>query len=118
MGLSTSKNRTTIQSYYKIAIWQPWGLPGYTNSTPIHMIIAGQDIISKTADQQEVFDAFHCPKASRFATEKRHLDVLGGDGAEKLMAEQASFLEEIFRWRMIALRMELHLTADHYRNCR
>jgi hypothetical protein len=82
------------------------------------MFIAGQDIISKTADQQEVFDAFHGPKTSSFATEKRHLDVLGGNSAEKLMAEQVSFLEEIFRRRMTALRMQLHLTADYYGICR
>lgn len=95
-GAVNFENRTTIQSYYRIAMWQPWGLLDYINPTPVHMIIPGQDIISKTADQQEVFDAFQGPKTLSFAPEKRHLDVLSGDGAEKLMAEQVNFMRRSF----------------------
>lgn len=93
-GASSFVNRTTIQSYYKIALWQPWGLMEYINPTPVMMVIPGQDIISKTEHQREVFDSFKGPKRLSFAPEKRHLNILSGEGSEALMEEQIGFLRD------------------------
>ncbi|KAL9122681.1 MAG: hypothetical protein Q9187_000767 [Circinaria calcarea] len=88
-GATNFENRTTIQSYYKIAMWQPWGLMDYVNPTPVMMLIPQNDRISSPEDQKNVFDGFKGPKHVCLVPNKGHLDVLSGDRFYELMREQS-----------------------------
>lgn len=93
-GASTFENRTTIQSYYKIAMWQPWGLLQCIDPTPVMMIVPEMDKISNPDDQKGVFDEFEGPKRLVTASEKGHLDVLSGNGSSELMSKQLKFIDD------------------------
>ncbi len=93
-GAPSFENRTTIQSYYKIAMWQPWGLLQYINPTPIMMIVPEMDKISNPDDQKQVFNDFKGPKRLVTASEKGHLDVLSGAGSCELMSKQLEFIDD------------------------
>lgn len=93
-GAPSFENRTTIQSYYKIAMWQPWGLLQYINPTPVMMIVPDDDKISNPDDQKRIFNSFEGPKRLVTASEKGHLDVLSGKGSYELMSKQLSFIRE------------------------
>lgn len=93
-GARNFENRTTIQSYYKIAMWQPWGLLEYINPTPVMMIVPEMDKISSPDEQKAVFDEFEGPKRLVTASEKGHLNVLSGKDSEGLMSEQLRFIDD------------------------
>ena len=94
-GAPSFENRTTIQSYYKIAMWQPWSLLHYINPTPVMMIIPEKDKISNPDDQKAVFNEFEGPKRVVTAREKGHLDILSGNGSYELMSKQVNFINDI-----------------------
>ena len=89
-------NQTTIQSYYKIAMWQPWSLFEYISPTPVMMLIPEKDVISKPEDQKAVFDKLQGPKRLCLAPERGHLDILSGPGARDLMKQQVDFMNDVF----------------------
>ncbi|ERF75983.1 hypothetical protein EPUS_01349 [Endocarpon pusillum Z07020] len=95
-GAPNFENRTTIQSYYKIAMWQPWGLMQCINPTPVMMLIPENDAISNPDDQRRVFDNFEGPKRLCKAPEKGHLDILSGDRSHELMGQQVEFMNDVF----------------------
>jgi len=98
-GALNFENQTTIQSYYKIAMWQPWGLLSHINPTPVMMLIPENDIISDPADQKKSFDQLEGPKRLCIAHGKGHLDVLSGDQASELMRQQVDFINEHLKRR-------------------
>ncbi|MCJ1384550.1 hypothetical protein MMC17_007667 [Xylographa soralifera] len=95
-GAESFENRTTIQSYYKIAMWQPWGLMQYVRPTPVMMLIPENDLISNPDDQRQVFDDFQGPKRLCMAPEKGHLDILSGIGSHELMRQQVKFMDDVY----------------------
>lgn len=98
-GAPSFENRTTIQSYYKIAMWQPWGLLPYINPTPVMMIVPEMDKISIPDDQRGVYDKFEGPKRLITAGGKGHLDILSGEGSAELMSKQVEFIDDFVRSR-------------------
>jgi len=86
------ENRTTIQSYYKMVVWQPAGLFKYVAPTPAMFIVPELDKISPPEDQIKCFESLDTKKKLHIAPGKGHLNVLSGDDFPDLMKMQADFL--------------------------
>lgn len=100
-GAPNFENRTTLQSYYKMALWQPRPLFKLVAPTPVMVLIPEEDIISPTDDQHWMFNNFQGPKRLHTAPGKGHLDVLSGEGAERLMRYQIDFVNDVLSGKVI-----------------
>ncbi|KAF2119265.1 Alpha/Beta hydrolase protein [Lophiotrema nucula] len=97
-GAPNYENKTTLQSYYKLAVWQPHAIINVMNqkgmgSTKVCMVVPELDQISPPEKQFELFNTLPEGKESHVAPGKGHLDVLSGEGFEHLMGVQADFLK-------------------------
>ncbi|KAJ5997671.1 DltD domain-containing protein [Penicillium canescens] len=93
-GAPNHENHTTLQTYYKIVMWQPHGIMKYMDPTPVLMVVPELDMISPPEEQFALFDTFPEPKKVHIAPGKGHLDVLSGEDFPALSAMQAAFLRE------------------------
>jgi fermentation-respiration switch protein FrsA (DUF1100 family) len=101
----TFENRTTIQTYYKMVMWQPSGLMRYVSPTPVMMVVPEMDQVSPPEDQLALFETFSGPKKAHVALGKGHLNVLSGDDFPFLMKLQVG-------WVLGALRGTLDSTVE------
>jgi fermentation-respiration switch protein FrsA (DUF1100 family) len=87
-------NRTTIQSYYKMLMWQPFSLWTPLNPTPVLFVVPENDQRSRAAVQLRRFEALEGPR--RFHTERGrgHKDILEGEHFPALMQLQSSFVDD------------------------
>jgi fermentation-respiration switch protein FrsA (DUF1100 family) len=85
------ENRTTIQSYYKIVIWQPSGLMRYVSPTPVMFVVPELDKLSPPEDQVALFNTFAEPKKLHISLGKGHLNVLSGEDFPFVMKLQATW---------------------------
>lgn len=86
------ENRTTIQSYYKMVMWQPSGLMRYVTPTPVMFVVPELDKVSPPEDQIALFETFSEPKRLHIALGKGHLNVLSGEDFPFLMKLQVDWL--------------------------
>ncbi|KAF2259784.1 alpha/beta-hydrolase [Lojkania enalia] len=93
-GAPNYENRTTLQTYYKLVVWQPHGIIRHMAPTKVCMIVPELDRISPPKKQFELFETLPEGKQSYIAKGKGHLDVLSGEQFEELMGLQAKFLQE------------------------
>ncbi|KAK7966857.1 uncharacterized protein PG986_001134 [Apiospora aurea] len=91
-GAPNYQNQTTVQTYYKLLMWQPHGIMRYLESTPVLMVIPELDQMSPPEEQRALFDSFPEPKQVHVALGKGHLNVLSGDDFADLSALQAEVL--------------------------
>ena len=90
------KNLTTLQTYYKIAAWQPFGLVDMVGPTPTLLITAGDDRISTRENQgAKIFDVLGGRKHWHVEPGKGHMDILSGESFGKLMKIQVDFLKDL-----------------------
>jgi fermentation-respiration switch protein FrsA (DUF1100 family) len=85
------ENRTTIQSYYKVVMWQPSGLMRYVSPTPVMFVVPELDKVSPPEDQIALFKTFAEPKRLHISLGKGHLNVLSGEDFPSTMKLQASW---------------------------
>jgi fermentation-respiration switch protein FrsA (DUF1100 family) len=85
------ENRTTLQSYYKIVMWQPSGLMRYVSPTPVFFVVPELDKVSPPEDQVALFETFAEPKQLHMAMGKGHLNVLSGEDFPVIMKLQATW---------------------------
>ena len=82
----TYQNRTTIQTYYKIAAWNPIGLVPMVAPTPCFMLTPENDKISKPEEQTKLFDSIKSGrKQQHIEPGKGHMDIIAGESFSKLM---------------------------------
>ncbi|KAH8749225.1 Alpha/Beta hydrolase protein [Diaporthe sp. PMI_573] len=93
-GAPNHENRTTLQTYYKIIMWQPHGIMKYMAPTPVLMIVPELDMISPPEEHFALFDTFPDPKKVHVSKGKGHLNVLSGEDFPELAAMQADFIKE------------------------
>ena len=91
-GAPRHENRTTLQSYYKIIMWQPHGIMKYMAPTPVLMVVPECDMISPPEEQFALFETFPSPKCVHVAPGKGHLNVLSGEEFPALSQLQAEFV--------------------------
>jgi len=87
-------NQTTVQSYYYLAAWQPYGVMPLVSPTPVMMVTPENDDISKPEDQRKLFDIFDEPKEFELVLGKGHMDCQSGEGAEEVLQKQLDFLKK------------------------
>ncbi|KAL8804452.1 MAG: hypothetical protein Q9182_002557 [Xanthomendoza sp. 2 TL-2023] len=94
-GAPRHENRTTLQSYYNIIMWQPHGIMKYMNPTPVLMVVPEKDMISPPEEQFALMDTFPEGKKCHVAPGKGHLNVLSGDDFPMLGDMQAEFVKGV-----------------------
>ncbi|KAF0315015.1 DltD domain-containing protein [Colletotrichum asianum] len=98
-GAPNYENRTTLQSYYKILMWQPHSiLDKLLDEMPVLMIVPADDMISPADEQLRLFDTFISPwKKSHVVTGKGHLNVLSGPEFHALAAMQCDYVRAVLQ---------------------
>jgi len=91
-GNSTFESKITIQTYYKMVMWQPTGIMRYVSPTPVMMVVPELDKVSSPAEQVELFNSLSQPKKLHMALGKGHLNVLSGEDFPTLMKLQVDWL--------------------------
>ncbi|KAJ0420835.1 Alpha/Beta hydrolase protein [Aspergillus carlsbadensis] len=88
-------NRTTVQSYYHMLTWQPYGVMGLVSPTPVMVVTPGEDSLSLPEKQRELFGMFDEPKRFLLVPGKEHIQTLTGESTEEVLGEQLRFLREV-----------------------
>jgi hypothetical protein len=103
--LSHNPHASTLQSYYKMGLFQPLPLAMLAgiHPTPIMFVTPEHDVISKTQVQVDLFEPLRQPKKFHLALGKGHVNVLSGDDFEALAKVQIDFL-----WQAVEGRLHGH----------
>ena len=86
-------NSTTIQTYYRILMWQPFSLWRYLDPTLVMFIVPAHDKVSPPQDQLYHFETFSGPKKLHVEPARGHLDILEGDHVPNLMKLQIDYIK-------------------------
>ena len=100
-GAPNYENRTTLQTYYKILMWQPHGIMKHMDM-PVLMVVPELDMISPPEQQFALFETFPHPKKVHVAPGKGHLNVLSGEEFPQLAQMQAEFVRDTLAGRLPA----------------
>ncbi|EKG12980.1 hypothetical protein MPH_09898 [Macrophomina phaseolina MS6] len=99
------ENRTTLQSYYRLAMWQPHGLLPMIAPTPVLMVVPERDSVSPAAEQSALFDSLQGAKRKHVAAGKGHFNVLSGlaeaGGEADVQAVQERFVGDALAGRVV-----------------
>lgn len=90
----TFELQTTVQTYYKLFMWQPFTLWRHITPTPMLMVVPGKDKVSPTELQIQHFHSMPEPKTLHIEADRGHMDVLSGDSFPRLMDMQIEFLKD------------------------
>lgn len=87
------RNETTLQTYYNIAMWQPFAMVTHISPMPVLVLTAGNDRISLANNQKAMFDTMKGPKRMHIEPNKGHMDILSGESFPKLMCIMVDFVK-------------------------
>ena len=96
----TYDHKTTMQTYYKVAMWQPHALLKLVAPTPVLMLVPELDTCALPHEQMAMFEQFTGPKRMHVASGKGHLDVLTGQDADMLQGLQHEFIWDVLGGKM------------------
>lgn len=88
-------NRTTIQTYYRLVMWQPFSLWRHLEATPVMFVVPEFDRVSPKEAQLCHFEALPGPKTLHIEQGRGHMDILDGEHLSSLMDRQTSFINGI-----------------------
>lgn len=88
------RNRVTLQSYHKVALFRPKEvIEQMLEGIPTMMVIPELDEFSPPAEQKEVYEKLNTPKKLYLAEGKGHMTILTGEGSDKFLHAQIEFFE-------------------------
>lgn len=88
---------TALSSYYHIAAFQPFGLLPFVTPTPAMVVYGEQDQISPVHLQKTlIYDVLTEPKQLLTVPDKAHMNLVSGQGSEKVLDEQIAFLHRVW----------------------
>jgi len=87
-------NRTTIQTYYKMLMWQPFTLWRHLDPMPVMFVVPELDKLSPPEVQLGLFQTLKGPKRYHVEAGRGHMDILEGEGFQRLMQRQVEFLRD------------------------
>ncbi len=93
-------NRTTIQSYYKMVMWQPSAVWRLLSPTPVMLIVPELDRLCPPEIQIRHFETLSEPKRSHIALGRGHMDILENEDFPNLMEMQSKFIYEVFEGKL------------------
>lgn len=89
-------NRTTIQSYYKLVMWQPSALwQAHLDPTPVMFVVPELDRLCPAEVQLRHFEALTGPKRLHIEPGRGHMDILEGEHLANLAKLQVDFVYEV-----------------------
>ena len=94
------ESHTTIQTYYKMVMWQPFTLWHHLDPTPVMFIVPEFDKLSPPEVQLGHFETLSGPKRLHIESSKGHMDVLKGENLPNLMKVQISFIHDVLHGRL------------------
>lgn len=95
-------NRTTLQTYYKMFMWQPFSLWRHLSPTPTMMIVPELDTLSPAEEQIQRFDILPGPKKLHVQHALDHEDILIGEHLHSLMRLQMDFINDALECRIVS----------------
>ncbi|KFY02232.1 hypothetical protein O988_02305 [Pseudogymnoascus sp. VKM F-3808] len=107
--ITHNRDGSTIQSYFRMALWQPvpLGLLPMVNPTPVMFLTPEHDHVSLTQVQLDIFETLKGPKRLHLALGREHVNVLMGDDMPALAKVQTDFL-----WQAAQGRLPGQLNGD------
>ncbi|KAI1504775.1 alpha/beta-hydrolase [Biscogniauxia marginata] len=91
-GHPNFRDRITLQTYYKMALFRPKELlEEMLEAMPTMMVIPELDDISPAAEQRAVFESLNTPKRLYWAIGKGHMSILSGEGSAALREAMVEF---------------------------
>ncbi|KAL8718941.1 MAG: hypothetical protein Q9225_003985 [Loekoesia sp. 1 TL-2023] len=90
-------NRTTIQTYYRLVMWQPFSLWRHLGDTPVMFVVPEFDKVSPKNAQICHFEALSEPKTLHIERGRGHMDILDGQHLSSLMSQQIDFISNVFQ---------------------
>lgn len=100
-GHSNFRDRITIQTYHKLALFRPKELMEDITGVPVMMIIPELDNISNPAEQKAAFDRMKTPKKLYMAKDKGHLSILTGKGSIEVFNVTADFIKDALEGKIV-----------------
>ncbi|ATY62879.1 N-terminal domain [Cordyceps militaris] len=94
-GAPNFRNKIALQTYQKLAMWQPKQILKLVDKTPVMMVTPELDTMSPPEEQKAAFALFPQTKTFLEAKGKGHLTVLSGEGSDKVVDAMAEFVREI-----------------------
>ncbi|KAI0128337.1 DltD domain-containing protein [Xylariales sp. AK1849] len=94
-GHRNFRDRVTLQTFYKLALFRPRDLLEEFLETPTMMIIPENDYLSLPEDQLAAYEAFKAPKQVYWANGAGHMNVLTGPGHQDVMKATLQFFESV-----------------------
>lgn len=88
-------NRTTVQSYHKIAMWNPCSMWKHIDPTPVMFLVPETDGICPPEEQLWQFNELRGPKKCHVQKGSSHLNLLEGEHLSELLALQTTFIHEV-----------------------
>jgi fermentation-respiration switch protein FrsA (DUF1100 family) len=93
-------NRTTIQSYYKLLMWQPSALWRLLDPTPVMFIVPALDTLCPPEVQLHCFEALSGPKIFHLEPQTDHMNILEGNHFAAIMKLQTDFAHNALEGRI------------------
>lgn len=93
-GAPNFRNKIALQTYQKLAMWQPKEILKLVDKTPVMMVTPELDAMSPPEEQKAAFELFPQRKTFLEAKGKGHLTVLSGEGSEAVVDAMAKFMRE------------------------
>ena len=91
-GHPNFRDRITLQSYHKMALFRPEDLlDEMLEKVPVMMMVPELDDISLTEDQEAAFHKFKTPKTLYKAKGRGHMSILTGEGSREVHEVMVSF---------------------------
>lgn len=93
-GHPNFRDRITLQSYHKMALFRPKELlDEMLEGIPVMIMIPELDNISFPAEQQAAFERLKTPKRLYWAKGKGHMSILTGDGSKQILEAMLEFFD-------------------------
>ena len=93
-GHPNFRNRITLQTYHKMALFRPTELlEEMLEGIPIMMMVPEMDNVSLPSDQTATFERLKTPKKMHLAKGKGHMSILSGEGSEEIFQAMLMFFD-------------------------
>ena len=93
-GHPNFRDRITLQSYHKMALFRPKELlVEMLEGVPVMMMIPELDNISLPAEQKAAFEGLETPKRLYWARGKGHMSILTGEGSQEILDSMLQFFD-------------------------
>ncbi len=93
-------NRTTVQNYYKMVMWQPYSLWRHLGPTPVLFVVPEFDEISPSEHQLDQFSKLSGPKMAHIERGIGHSQLFEGEHLASLMKLQIAFISDALGGRV------------------